>query len=468
MLQSASGELEAPRKLSQMLVHRLPLLALASALFACSLIGPIEGPAPVPGTTPSVAPSATALPFATPSPEVPGAADPAADLEEIQGQVSTVRGLYPTGPLDRELLAPEALRQHVKDDFLLDYTSEQAADDVRVLALFGLVEPGFDLLGFYLDFYEEQVAGYYDTEVEKMYVIGSRWGGAERLTYAHEYVHALQDQTYDLEDGLGYNDEVCLEDSERCAALSALIEGDATLVEEQWWQSYSTQQDYEDLLAAIDSYSDEVFSTGPAYIQHDFLFPYEQGLEFVRSLFRKGGWAAVDAAYLDPPTTTEQILHPELYGKDPPIPVEVPDVVEALGEDWRELETGVLGEWFTRLVLDEEIPGWDAGTGAAGWGGDAYRAYANEAGDRTALVLLTRWDTARDAFEFVEAFQDYAGWRFGERRTEQAERRWTWQHGSVSLERAYDQTLWIVAPDEATQESIRQAVEFPLPLAVPD
>ncbi len=435
----------------------LPGLVLAAVLLGCSV------------TTPRVTPVATVPPPATASPSaLPSAAPPTqapaetlADLEEIQGQVSTVRGLYPTGLLDRELLAPEELRQHVKDDFLVDYTPEQAADDVRVLALFGLVEPGFDLLDFHLDFYQEQVAGYYDTEVQKMYVVGSHWGGAERLTYAHEYVHALQDQTYDLEDGLGYNDETCLEDSERCAALSALIEGDATLVEEQWWQAYATQQDYDDLMAYLDTYSGEVFSAAPAYIQQDFLFPYDQGLEFVRWLFRKGGWAAVDAAYLDPPTTTEQILHPELYGKDPPIPVEVPDVVEALGQDWHELEAGVLGEWFTRLVLDEEIPGWDAETGADGWGGDAYQAYANEAGDRTALVLLTRWDTARDAFEFVEAFQDYAGWRFGERRTEQAERRWTWQHGSVSLVRAYDQTLWIVAPDEATQESIRQAIEFP-------
>jgi Zn-dependent peptidase ImmA (M78 family) len=430
-------------------------LALLATLLGCSASTPLL---PAPRATPSATPWQPLDPSDAPTQRPP---ETLPDLEEIQGQVSTVRGLYPTGPLDRQLIAPEELGQRVEEDFLDEYTAEQAADDVRVLSLFGLVEPGFDLLDFHLGFYEEQVAGYYDTEIERMYVVGSQWGGAERLTYAHEYVHALQDQTYDLEGGLGYNDETCQQDSERCAAISALIEGDATLAEEQWWQAYSTQQDYEDLLASIEAYRGDIFNAAPAYIRQDFLFPYDQGLQFVRALFRRGGWAAVDAAYLDPPTTTEQILHPELYGKEMPLPVEVPDRLEALGEGWHELEAGVLGEWFTRLVLDEEVPSWEAADAAAGWGGDAYRAYASDAGDRSVLVLMTRWDSPRDAFEFVEAFHAYGGWRFGERRTEQTERRWTWHHGSVLLERAYDETLWIVAPDEATQVALREAIEFP-------
>jgi hypothetical protein len=427
---------------------------LSAALLGCIVAAPLVAPSPTATLAVTPAPTLEASVVRTQAgPEVP------ADLEQIQEQVSTVRGLYPAGPLDRQLLAPEELGQRVEQDFLDEYTAEQADDDVRVLSLLGLVEPGFDLLDTYLAFYEEQVAGYYDAEIERMYIVGSQWGGAERLTYAHEYVHALQDQTYDLEDGLGYTDETCQEDSERCAALAALIEGDATLAEEQWWQAYSTQQDYEELLAAIEAYRGDVFNAAPAYLRQDFLFPYDQGLAFVQALFRRGGWAAVDAAYLDPPTTTEEILHPELYGRQEPLTVESPDVVEALGDGWREVEAGVLGEWFTQLVLDEEIPNWEAEKAAAGWGGDAYGAYTS--GEQSVLLLQTRWDSPRDAFEFVEAFHAYGGWRFGERRTEQAERRWTWQHGAVLLERSYDQTLWILAPDEATQETIRAAIEFP-------
>ena len=429
---------------------------MISTLLACRLTAPWG--VPVPSPTPS--PSPTISPTVSAAPQPP--ADAQTDQESIQGQVSTVRGLYPTAPLDRELLAPEALRRHIEEDFLGEYSAEEAADDARVLAAFGLLEPDFDLWQFYLDFYEEQVAGYYDTEIEKMYVVGATWGGAERLTYAHEYVHALQDQTYDLENGLGYNDDACDLDPERCAAISALIEGDATLAEEQWWKAYSTPQDYEDLMAAIAEYRGDVFNAAPAYMRQDFIFPYEQGLEFVRSLFRSGGWAAVDAAYSDPPTTTEHVLHPELYPEETPLPVELPDVLPSLGPGWREIERGVLGEWFTYLVLDEEIPAWEAEPAAAGWGGDAYRVYGSEAEDPAALVLLTRWDSARDAYEFIEAFRAYAGWRFGEGHTEQAERRWTWRRGAVLLERSHDQTLWIVAPDESARQAVRDAIEFPV------
>ena len=56
-------------------------------------------------------------------------------------------------------------------------------------------------------------------------------------TYAHEYAHVLQDQVYDFEDGLQYTDESCEANSERCAGIQALIEGDAVLSEMQWFQA---------------------------------------------------------------------------------------------------------------------------------------------------------------------------------------------------------------------------------------
>lgn len=443
-------------------LRRLTPILVTLGLLGCRLVAPSDAtPTASPAVSlPSPAAGATALA------ETPTARsttlDPLPDMEAIQGQISTVRGLYPTAPLQRELLPPEELGRRIRDDFFGDYTVEEADDDARVLALLGLVEPGFDLRSLYIDFYQEQVAGYYDLETQTMLIVGSGWTGMERLTYAHEYVHALQDQTYGLEQGLGYTDEACEADSERCAAISALIEGDATLAEEQWWQAYATEQDVDDLMAALETLSFDVFERAPAYLQQDFSFPYEEGLEFVRYLFRRGGWSAVDKAYLDPPTTTEHILHPERYGKDDPIPVALPDLAAALGDGWRRIESGVLGEWFTRLVLDEEIPSWEAAEAAAGWGGDAYQALVHDADERGALVVLLRWDSARDAFEFVEAFHDYAGWRFGERRVEQGDRRWSWDRGGVLLERIHDQTLWILAPDEAAAAVLRAAVEFPV------
>ena len=436
------------------------LFAVTTPLLACSLVDRLVRPTAATATH-TAGPDAVST-ITPEAPETTPTVDPVFDMDRIHSQVSSVRGLYPSGPLDRELLPPESIRQRVIDDFLGDYTQEEAEDDARVLALFGLLEPGFHLWDFYADLYEEQVAGYYDPEGEKMFVVGSGWGGSERLTYAHEYVHALQDQNYDLQDGLGYSDEGCKEDAERCAAISALIEGDATLAEGQWWRAYATDQDLLDLSADIAEYEPEVFDSAPAYLQADFLFPYDEGLAFVQFLFREGGWAAVDAAYLDPPTTTEVILHPERYGLAEPIPVSLPELNKTLGEGWRALDAAVLGEWFTRLVLNEHIPEREAEPAAAGWGGDAYRVWINDTEEESALVLLTAWDSPRDAFEFIEAFDEYAGSRFGERKTEQADRRWSWQHGAVQLERSYDQTLWILAPDAEIAGLLRNGIEFPI------
>ncbi|PYQ37823.1 MAG: hypothetical protein DMF77_25805 [Acidobacteria bacterium] len=79
------------------------------------------------------------------------------------------------------------------------------------------------------------------------------------------------------------------------------------------------------------------------------------------------------------------------------------------------LDEGVLGELFTRTFLaagsEEDAPAVPAGTAppptgdeveraAAGWGGDAYRAW--DVGGRTLLVWRTEWDRVEDAREFQE------------------------------------------------------------------
>src|SRR3990170_4795141 len=88
-------------------------------------------------------------------------------MDQIQVEVVTLRGLPSTGPVDRALLSPEALRQYVTDDFLADYTEEEARDDARTLALLGLMEPGYDLFNLYMELYSEQIAGFYDDELKQ-------------------------------------------------------------------------------------------------------------------------------------------------------------------------------------------------------------------------------------------------------------------------------------------------------------
>lgn len=445
---------------------------------ACSALDAIlPSPLPAAETTPTreIAPpplppseaTDTAVPLSTQlATEIPSCDlndEVIAQMNKIEDQVVILRGLQSVRLVDRILLTQDELGQQVIDDFLADYTHEEAVNDTLVLALFGLLEPEFDLWNFYVDLYREQVAGYYDDEVEQMAIIcGTDFGGPERITYAHEYTHSLQDQTYDLEEGLGYSDELCEVDSERCAAIQALVEGDATLLQEQWMRTYATEEDWADLLEFAASYESPVLESAPRFLHQDLLFPYTAGYGFVHNLYLDGGWATVDNAYLDPPLSTEQILHSERYPTDAPVWLEVPDLITALGDEWLEIDRNVLGEWYTRLMLTEHLPNEVAIEAAEGWGGDYYLVFYNNQTDQGAVVLVTQWDTMRDVHEFDAALRDYGDSRFGERKTSSTyEATWLGEAGYTLVERLSNQTLWILAPDTEAGRALRQALPFP-------
>ena len=413
---------------------------------------------------PTKGPGTPQSPSTTPRPTSSIPIDPQvqAQMIDIEGQVSQLRGLNATSTLVRNLLSPAELREFVLNDFFDDYSSEEARDDARVFSLLGLLEPDFDLLSFYTDLFSEQIAGFYDDEIKEMFVVQENgFGGLERFTYAHEFVHALQDQIYDFDEGLDYNEDSCEIESERCAAIQALVEGDATILQEEWLQTYATQQDFADLLEFFNIFQQPVFDSAPNYMQQDFLFPYTYGANFVREIRDQGGWSAVDAVYADPPVTTEQILHPERYPWDKPIVLTPPDVVDALGAGWREIEFNVLGEWFTQLVLSEYINSDRSFEAAEGWGGDVYVALANDAQNTGALLLITQWDTLDDAQEAQSAFVEYGDMRYGVGSSVSDGWMWWSAEGYALFEYSGNQTLLIFAPDEDTLNIIRSAIEFP-------
>ncbi len=407
----------------------------------------------------------------TPTPEVTDAsACPPLDagllfqMEEIESQVTQLRGIMPSESVSRSLLTPDQLRETVIHDFLGDYTQEDALQDVRLLSRLGLIEPGIDLWQLYADLFTEQVAGFYDTETDEMIVVcGSGFGGVERLTYAHEYTHALQDQAYDIRDGLQYNNDACEGDSERCFAIQALIEGDATLLQEQWLRTFAGDEDRADMLSFFADFDMPVFESAPAYIQSELTFPYFWGLHFVRTLYLDGGWAAIDTAYQNPPLSSEQILHPERYPKDSPVELVSPNVSDALNSGWEKTVHDVLGEWSTRMVLNEYLTIDEASLAAEGWGGDLLLFFYQEEDDVDSLVLITQWDTMRDAHEFYAAFLDYGLSRYGDpERPSSTSARWVDGDGISYFERVSNQTIWIMAPDEQTLEVLQKAIPLPL------
>jgi hypothetical protein len=373
-----------------------------------------------------------------------------------------LRGLQPTGPVERDLITADELKEIVTTDFFSEYTDEDARQDVLILSALGLLPEGFELKQFYNDLYSEQIAGFYDSEEKEMYVVqDTGFGGYEKITYAHEYTHVLQDQVYGLEEGLGLDEESCEADSERCAAVTALIEGDATLTELLWFQSFATEQDYEDYNKAFEDFESPVFDSAPPYMAADLYFPYEYGYIFVQLLYNDGGFDAVDAAYEDIPLSTEQILHPEKYPDDQPLKVTLPDLTAILGEGWTLYDDNVMGEWYTYLILNKayeeayRLSESIAEDAAEGWGGDAYAFYLNDSTDEVVFIMDALWDTVDDAEEFADAFVDYADLRWESEPSEiDGYPTWSGVNGTVVLMHEGDRTLWIMAPEYETAESL--------------
>ena len=388
-------------------------------------------------------------------------------IDEIEFQVSEIRGLEKIEDVEHTLISAEELEEIVVEDFFSEYTDQDAYQDVLVLSSLGLLPGEFDLKGFYQSLYSEQIAGFYDEETKEIFVVqGQDFGGSEKLTYSHEFTHVLQDQVYGLEEGLGLNDEVCEEDSERCAAVQALIEGDASQTEILWFQTYASREDYLDLMDMFDQMNTPVLDSAPPFMSADLYFPYEKGFAFVQSLYDQGGFEAVDDAYLDPPVSTEQILHPERYPDDIPLTVELPDLEPVLGNSWRLFDQNVMGEWYTYLILNKsyedsyQITETQALDAAEGWGGDAYAVYLNENTDEAIFIMDTYWDTQEDADEFILAFGQYASKRWGPVSDSIMDAD-IWQDDSItaSFWHVDNRTLWVMAPNSELVEIVLSEIQ---------
>ncbi len=370
------------------------VLALCLALVGCGTVT----------TSPTRTSAPTSAPTASGAAPSPGASSrPAAEVfAEIRDAVVAIRGLKPTAAVDPVTIDETQLRANLEAEFAATYTPAQLKDTEDLLMVLGLIPGRSSLRTLTLDLQAGQVAGYYSPEKDELFVVNRSGvlGPVDKATYAHEFTHQLQDQHVDLE-ALGID---VADQSDRTFARLALVEGDATSVQSTWMTANLNSTEMGELLAAaLDPAAMEALNNAPAYLRDTALFEYQDGLAFVGRLLAKGGYPAVDAAFADPPDSTEQILHPEKYlTREAPIKVTLPSAVpDALGNGWSMVSQDTLGELIVRIWLsDGGVASAAARRATAGWGGDRLALYRGP-NDKTAVLLETKWDTALDAQEFM-------------------------------------------------------------------
>jgi hypothetical protein len=323
-----------------------------------------------------------------------------ADLVEF---VEDKRELRFKHPVEVEFLETGEFRKEVtqeRGDLTEEEETELAALEGLTRAL-GLISGDFDLLEAGNDLAGEGILAYYEPETKKVTVkgTGEDLSVAVQATVVHELTHALQDQHFDL----GRLGELATDGED--SAFQAVVEGDATRVENLWVAELS-ERDQAAYAKETDQVTDEA-QTGladlPEWLITLFGAPYALGLPFAEAVHTEGGVKALDRAFEKPPGSEEQIVSPARYlAGDPPAKVAAPK----LGDGRKkvdEADFGVLG-WV--VVLAERLPSELVMKAVDGWGGDAYLTYTD--GGRTCVDVHVVGDDPADTDEFAEAFSAWA------------------------------------------------------------
>lgn len=361
--------------------------------------------------------------------------------EAMERILPSVRRLPLRHPVKRDETPRERLGKVLVDEWEKDVTPEKFRRDEATWKSLGLIPPDFDLKAAYVKLLSEEVAAFYDPKTRTMHLIREPENGdagqpnpadqpkgllelimgprpkfdkdGTRTVIAHELTHALGDQHFDFE----AMQNAVENDDDASLALAALLEGDATLTmlavsQEDWTGRRIVNMPAQRLSRLVRWFGPFLPMMGgatarnsPPVMYQSLLFPYVNGLVFCTHLTNAGGWPALDAAYRNPPLSTEQILHPEKYAgpqADPPSEIELSAITAPDG--WADLGRNCIGELTIRIMLSRH----GGNAAAEGWDGDTIAVFARKDDpNRLGMVWMSTWDTEADAEEFASALQKY-------------------------------------------------------------
>jgi hypothetical protein len=415
-----------------------------------------------PPPTITYTPTISLTPTPSPSPTlVPPDETQQAGIDKVEKQVADLRGLQWDGSPPIYVVSRDQAESILQSALTQSGYPATIGNQEKVLVALGMIPSTYDLSKYALSRLSDGVLGFYMPSVKTIYVIGSGFNGMGRWVFSHEFDHALVHHFFPAV-GMMDTDPACVNDSQHCEAIRALVEGDATLLMYQWYNQYATPSDKQDISQYRLPFGSPLEDNPPPYFNPQVDFSYTTGMNFVYALWQKGNWAEVNKAYGHLPVSTEQILHPEKYLKgEVPVALSVPDLLPALGNQWTLVGNDSLGEFMTYLLLAygadnlSQIPQNDALTASAGWGGDHYLALASPAGDQTVLAAEWIWDTDKDAAEFLSSMKAYLDKRFrGEKVDQPGSDCWSKNKQTTCVYHVNKKTLWILGPDMDTVNKV--------------
>ncbi len=338
-------------------------------------------------------------------------ADFYAAADEVLQAMSKILALPVKSPLQKSIRTKAQIREYLVDEQNKEESPEKRYADRRTLEAFGLIPKDFPLDSFLLDLLTDQVAGLYDPQKKEFFIADWISPGDQKPVMAHELTHALDDQYFHLDKwqkAVRSNDDASL-------ARDAVIEGSAiaAMMDYTLADLHTTVRELPDIAPFIESSvadqmdKDPNLAKAPPFIRDELLFPYLEGAEFTQKVLKaNGSWADFQKVFKNPPASTQQILHPDLYFQNvKPQPVDLPHLKSAIPRGYVQLDENVVGEFALGEVLKQFLGPGDAEKFAPMWRGDRYALYENKGTKQTILVVLLALDSENDAASFFTAYR---------------------------------------------------------------
>ncbi len=392
------------------------------------------------------------------------AADPDEVVAELVADVAGLRELDWQQDVEVAFLDDEALGARLTDLLDADGATDPVEVAVRdaVLGALHAVPAGTNVAALERQLLEDSVAGFYVPDTGELVVRVPDDGtirAVDRITLAHELDHALTDQVLGLPD-LGAPE--LRGDADAQLAALALIEGDATLLMQRW--ALANVGLGEQLAALGDPElrrAADALEAVPHHLQRQLLFPYTEGLDWVCDRWLEGGWAAVDAAYADPPTTTAEILFGDRRTPRSPLRPAIPEGYGILG-------TTTLGA--AELSWLFEAPGGESARAldqprqrAAAWAGGQARVFDGGGQVVVAVALVDGGSTG--APPLCTSVQEWYDAAVPDARRATTSATAAWEHasggasgpGAAVLSCAGDDVLLVSGPDLDTVTTVAES-----------
>jgi hypothetical protein len=352
-----------------------------------------------------------------------------ADCRKITGKLEAYLGPKFRGPVPVRLMERDEMAAFIRD-FTVRLTPPGRIEiDQRLAERMHLIPKGFDLFEKQIEMFRASVAGLYDPDTDRFYVVkgtGSPGTGPFMLTMAHELVHAYRDVDKDYWSRTLAATEA---DADWAQGIRFLVEGDATFLgqavglaslmdRDPAWAVPAAKGPADPDAAMRLARADPRLVEFPLALRESLMGAYVYGLAFASRVYDHGGLEALAAAFDRPPRSSEQALHPEKYlgpDVDEPTVFAGGDPTAALGDGWKLLLSNVMGEFDLRILFFELLGEQRAARAAAGWDGARF-FFCTKPGAPGFVGVISTWDTDEDARQFAAAWLAWASRRDGKRR----------------------------------------------------